>query len=446
MPSNPGRALLFAAAAATLLAGMTAGLQRLGFDLAMNMANGELALIHGPLMVCGFFGTVIGLERAVALNKNWSFSAPLFSSAGALGLIAGLPTQPMIGLLLLGSLLFLAVAIEVVRRQPALYTVALALGAAAWAAGTLACYLTGAIPPAAAAWACFLVLTIAGERLELSRFLPPNRWKRPSALLIFAMLLTGAGLLCTGHDAGATLFGGALIAEAIWLFRFDVVRNTIRQTGLTRYMAICLASGYVWLVLSGALVLAYGLPQGGPLYDAILHGLFVGFVFAMVFGHMPVILPALLKIPQPYRPRLYAPLIMLHASLILRIAGDLADWDEARRWGSLLNAVTVLVFLALTAHAVSRRRAPSGAYTKPTTGCGTYASSRNAISSDDRPSDKAARASSRCWGLDAPMIGDVTPDFWATQAKATWARGTPRALATVATLSITRRSASSVAE
>lgn len=52
--------------AVSLLTGLAAGLARLGW----NLPSLAWADIHGPLMVCGFFGTVIGLERAVALNRR----------------------------------------------------------------------------------------------------------------------------------------------------------------------------------------------------------------------------------------------------------------------------------------------------------------------------------------------------------------------------------------
>ena len=62
------------------------------------------------------------------------------------------------------------------------------------------------------------------------------------------------------------------------------------QVGLTRFMAICLLSGYVWLGLSGLAALIYGGVPVGPQYDvALRHRLFLGFVFAMIFAHAPVI-------------------------------------------------------------------------------------------------------------------------------------------------------------
>lgn len=350
-----GRPLLFATGAAALVAGLTAGLQRLGWDITLPAPASDLAMVHGPLMVCGFFGTLIGLERAVALSRPWAFAAPLLTALGAITLLFGAAAP----LMLAGSVAFLAGALVVVRRQTALYTVALALGAAAWVLGNAAWTITGEVPTAVAAWSCFLVLTIAGERLELSRFLPPSRWKAPAAIATFTVLLAGAALLAAGWTAGADVFGVGLLLLTAWLLTYDVVRRTIRQRGLTRFVAVSLASGYVWLAVAGLLCLAVGLPAAGPLYDAVLHSLFVGFVFAMVFGHVPVILPAVLRIALPYRPVFYLPLTLLHGSLVLRVAADLMDWDEVRRWGGALNvaAITAFVLVTLWSAAEARRKA-----------------------------------------------------------------------------------------
>ena len=63
----------------------------------------------------------------------------------------------------------------------------------------------------------------------------------------------------------------------------------MRRTGLTRFIALNLLIGYVWLVVSGALALVAGQQAAGLIYDAMLHTLFLGFVFGMIFGHAPVI-------------------------------------------------------------------------------------------------------------------------------------------------------------
>jgi hypothetical protein len=119
-------------------------------------------------------------------------------------------------------------------------------------------------------------------------------------------------------------------------------------------MALALLAGYAWLVASGFLSLAIGSPRAGPAYDAILHALFVGFVFSMIFAHAPVIFPAVLGLPVAFRSRFYLHLALLHAGLLLRAAGDLAGAEPARRLGGGLNALAILLFLAQTAASLGR--------------------------------------------------------------------------------------------
>src|SRR4029453_1557886 len=125
--------------------------------------------------------------------------------------------------------------------------------------------------------------------------------------------------------SGMRLSGVGMVLLACWLLRYDLARRTVRQTGLTRFIAVCLLSGYVWLGLGGVLNWCFGGVLAGPYYDAMLHTVFVGFVFAMIFGHAPMILPAILRRTPSYHPTFYAPLGLLHASLLLRVVGDLVE-------------------------------------------------------------------------------------------------------------------------
>jgi hypothetical protein len=128
----------------------------------------------------------------------------------------------------------------------------------------------------------------------------------------------------------------------------------VRQQGLTRFIAVCLLSGYFWLALGGAVITVAGLAPGGPAYDAALHALLLGFVFSMVFGHAPIIFPAVLRVSLAYHRLFYAPLALLHASLALRLAGDAAGQFGWTRWGALLSALALLAFIANTVAAVLR--------------------------------------------------------------------------------------------
>jgi hypothetical protein len=120
--------------------------------------------------------------------------------------------------------------------------------------------------------------------------------------------------------------------------------------------AYCLA-GYAWLGVGGVLTWHFAGILAGPYYDAMLHTVFVGFVFAMIFGHAPIILPAILgQTTSLYQPALYVPLLLLHASLLLRVVGDLMGWWPGRQWGGLLNALAVLLFLLTLARGLLRGR------------------------------------------------------------------------------------------
>ena len=86
---------------ASLIIGVGAGLLRLGW--AVPLPATELAAFHGPLMISGFFGTVISLERAVALAQRWAYLGPLAAGAGGVALILGAPPALALSLLAIGQ-------------------------------------------------------------------------------------------------------------------------------------------------------------------------------------------------------------------------------------------------------------------------------------------------------------------------------------------------------
>ncbi len=341
----PWRVPLLILGFASLIVGVGAGLLRLGWSAPQPAA--ALAAFHGPLMVSGFFGTVISLERAVALARRWAYLGPLAAGAGGLALILGAAPALAQVLLALGSAVLLAGSVSVFLRQRALFTFTLAAGAASWLTGNLLWLGGFSVYEVVPWWAGFLVLTIAGERLELSRFLPPS----PIAQRAFAAVLAG---LTFGMALQAQLFGAALVALTLWLLRQDIARRTVKEKGLTRFIAVCLLSGYAWLAVAGTIMLGAGLAPGSAAYDAALHALMLGFVFSMVFGHAPIIFPAVLRVAVPYHPLFYAPLALLHLSLLVRLAGDAASMPELRGAGGLLNAVALAAFILNTVAAVIR--------------------------------------------------------------------------------------------
>lgn len=74
------RIIMLVIVAAALLGGLGSGLARLGWQ--MDSMSQNRILIHGPLMISGFLGTLICLERAVALASRyrWSLIVPVVNA------------------------------------------------------------------------------------------------------------------------------------------------------------------------------------------------------------------------------------------------------------------------------------------------------------------------------------------------------------------------------
>jgi hypothetical protein len=166
-----------------------------------------------------------------------------------------------------------------------------------------------------------------------------------------AVYLVGLGLFVSNPGSGLHLQGAGQLLLALWLLRYDLARRTVRIAGRHRYTAICLLSGFFWLAVSGGMALLWGGDLGGLRYDAWLHALLLGFVFGMIFGHAPIIAPMLVRRNLAWGRQFHAPLLLLQASLVLRLAGDLLPASALRAYGAAGNAAAIVLFLLLTVRA-----------------------------------------------------------------------------------------------
>lgn len=338
--------------AAALLAGIAGGLVRAG--VAVPVAA-PAVVGHAFLMICAFMGTVIGIERAVAVKHAAAFAGPLVSGTAGLVALGGAPAAAA-WLAAVAALAFVGVNLVVVRRQRATHTLLLLAGALAWAAGSLLQalgLLAGAVVPL---WLCFLVFTIAAERLEMTRLMRRHAGAGPALVGMLAAAACGALLSGFAPGWGGLLYGLSLAALAAWLVAFDIARRTVRAAGLSRYMAVCLLAGYAWLFVAG---LAWaGTALGQPWRDAALHALALGFVFSMVLGHAPVILPAVARVKLAFGWPFYLPLLLLYASLALRFGGGLSN-PQLKAVGAAGNALAIAAFaLTLAVSAIAWRAMP----------------------------------------------------------------------------------------
>jgi hypothetical protein len=298
-------------------------------------------------MVNGFLGAVIGMERAVALTRPWAYGAPLAAGLSGVALLLNLPGHVAHGLAAIGSLFLLSIFLVLYQRQPTGFLATMGLGALLWVIGNILWHLGYPLFQVAPWWISFLVVTIGGERLELTRLIPQSWGSRVEFAIANALLLLGLLISLFAFHPGVRLSGVGLLALTVWLVRHDIAWRTLKQGGLSRYMAVCLLSGYLWLGVGGVLWFSVGDRfSAGPAYDAMLHVILLGFVFSMIFGHAPLIIPSLLGIDLPFRRLFYAHWALLHLSLLLRVGGDLMTPIPLQGWGGLLNALAILFFLA----------------------------------------------------------------------------------------------------
>jgi hypothetical protein len=350
---------LLVCVALSLMSGIAGGLLRVGVIVPGAAEAAWLpraALAHAALMIGGFLGTVIGIERATAAKQRLAWIAPAASGLAGACLLMG--AEPIArGLLVLAAAVFTGVNVALLQRQWASHTVLLVAAALSWAIGNILFALDVGVSAVPAWWFAFLIMTIAAERLEMTRLMRRRPAAQPALFLVLSALVLGAGLSAVWPRAGGVLFGAALVSLAGWLLAFDIARRTVRADGLSRYMAVCLLGGYAWLALGGLAWAATAV--GAPARDAALHALGLGFIISMIMGHAPVILPAIARVKLQFGGFFYLPLAVLHASLLLRLVGGWPrlDW---RAQGAVLNAAAIALFaLTVVGAAIAWRRQSS---------------------------------------------------------------------------------------
>lgn len=131
-------------------------------------------------------------------------------------------------------------------------------------------------------------------------------------------------------------------------------------------------AGYFWLGLTGLYLLISPPGSGTFAYDAAVHGITIGFVLSMVFGHALIILPAITGVLVRYHPALYGPLVLLHASVALRMVSDYFELIEPR---ALSGPLTVIAFVGFAATIAFASRGPRP--TEPTQSTSAASSRRS---------------------------------------------------------------------
>ncbi|MCE7992115.1 MAG: hypothetical protein HEP71_09045 [Roseivirga sp.] len=321
----------------SLIVGLLTGFLRIGWTLPVYGLSGN----HGAIMVGGFLGSLITLERAIVLKSNWAYAIPLTSGLSMIAFFIGQDQWAHV-LLIAASAGLIVIYLVAINQKKGVYIEYLLVGAICWLAGNILLLRTGFYPSVFPWWMIFVLSTIVGERLELTRFLPVTKFQKQ--LLGIFQLVALAGIMLPFHGPGRWMTGAGLLAIALWLMKFDVVRVLLKKQGHFFYTGLALFSGYCWLLMVGALVLIN--PATGYAYDALLHTFFLGFTFSMIFAHGPIIFPGILgQTVQPFHKLLFVWLGLLNVSIIGRVLADFGLWMEMRMWSGMLSGVSIIFFL-----------------------------------------------------------------------------------------------------
>lgn len=340
------RMLFMLPAAAALLVGLNAGLQLLGADAPLKVER--FPQVHGMLLVLSFVGTVIALERSVALNKAWGYASPALLGIAGLLLISPADLWTGKSVMLAGTIAMTLVYIPLWRRQYDNVVLIQILGSVSAIAAAALWIRIPNIPVLLPFLVSFVVLTIAGERLELARIGIRSPKAEPLLLTASFTLLGATAATLLWPTIGYPLFGVSLLGTVAWLVAYDAARKTIRSQGLPRYIAASLLAGYGWLAIAGVVLAIQEGPLTGAAYDAAIHTVFLGFTISMIMAHAPVILPAVLRKPLPYTPGFWLPAGLLHLSLVIRLGmGDGAGNHGAWVIGGVLNVISILLFAVM---------------------------------------------------------------------------------------------------
>jgi hypothetical protein len=317
----------------SLILGAYNGLIRIGWDFPLNQAVAQ----HGAIMVGSFLCTYILLARTVILKNRWLYIFPALNGLSVIFFLTG-NFLPAMQLLFIGSVALAGIFIYLYSMYRKLYMLIMLIGTISLVGGDLMLINSHFYPASVSFWFAFILLIVTGERLELTKFLPAG--KNRTLILLIGIILYFAGLFFNYHGSGHWLTGFSMLIFATWLLAYDIAFKSLKHPGQHRYIAVNLIAAYGWLMISGFLLFLK--PDLEFIYDATIHSFLLGFTFSMIFAHGTIILPGIVKSrKKPFHPLLYLWTILLHVSILMRMAGDFTSLTEFRAIAGLINMIAI---------------------------------------------------------------------------------------------------------
>ena len=249
-----------------LLAGMAAGLVRIGWRFEVH----GLAASHGAIMVGGFLGTLIALEKLIPLKNKVLYVVPILSGGSLIMFCFGLQDAAIM-MITIASFCLSCIFAYYYSKHRELHFLIMFVGALCWLMGNIFLYSENFYPLSFPLWLGFILLVIVGERIEITKFLPVTLIQKTMLFVFLALYVASAFI--SFHGIGSILAGVSLIGISLWLLRYDVIRMSLYKTGLTRYVAVALLCGYMSLLICGVFFITL---RGSIMsYDVLVHTFFL---------------------------------------------------------------------------------------------------------------------------------------------------------------------------
>lgn len=309
---------------------------------------------HGHLMVGGFLGAVIMLERFLGLRESRLIWVPYAYSLTAIFLHTGFwPVRVLHVIALAGWLLHRWLAFRAFHHmeKPLAEAVAyLTLSSALMFPGGLP-----ARPDVALAALSFPATAIFVERLELSL-----SFRKRGVRIVFWGLIAWSLCWTLSVWFSSTVFelipirwmGILTLLLTISVAYYDTaLRFSGPETaqGMYRYLRVALRFAYTWLFAGSLAMICWTVIPAAIVKDVLFHLMGLGFIFTMILAHAPLILPSALgKLPSQKAP--WIPFVIFQLMTTIRILGDFSVLYGMSAWmwsGWITGTVHLLSFLLL---------------------------------------------------------------------------------------------------
>ena len=305
---------------------------------------------HGEIMVFGFLAILLATERylgALAFPFHPIIhSMPFLVAAGAVIQIMGWVTNifPLtLGgsvLLIAGFVIYIYIITSIGKRsaQPLPFRY-MSLAAISLMVGSIIGIWNTPVGnlPFSMLLLGFPVLTIFGERVELTRFVAPAisskaRYGIWILAVAFALMLVQILFPLIAPRSLMLTWVLLLMVVAIPLAWGERRLMTRGDKVLHRYLGTHLMVAYGWLLLGLLIFLAIAIKgQTVALMDAATHSLAVGFIGSMILAHAPIIMPVIIGRPLVEAKLTRLPLWLLTIGNFFRVVSAIAGETGLRR-------------------------------------------------------------------------------------------------------------------